>query len=248
MRFEGLITQQVLLMTPLLFVLFQTNQIGSKSWLVWGLISVSSQNFLLHLLPFLFHCSQRTIGCFCFSGYQHSGGVCPFLNFLWACEVRACEVLQYSFDYFTSSHVCAFLAHLPLIWMWQKSNTATHGFNQDLHDYDLMHHKLTKLHDRVLALQEPLTFLPLPPSSFERNTTGWPRNSQQKRPNLREMPRKWFFNSGLFSKKIQLDAEANIRKREHEFLSFAWERFHALVTWSFPHHFKIVSTAQAPAT
>lgn len=103
--------------------------------------------------------------------------------------------------------------------MWLKSNTATHGFNQDLHDYDLMHHKLTKLHDRVLALQEPLTFLPLPPSSFERNTTGWPRNSQQKRPNLREMPRKWFFNSDLFSKKIQFDA---------------WERFHALVTWSFP--------------
>ncbi|KAG5565473.1 hypothetical protein RHGRI_001381 [Rhododendron griersonianum] len=82
----------------------------------------------------------------------------PHTNFVWACET-----LKSSSKPFLTAHINYFLDHLPTIKMWLKQNTAAHGFNQDLHDYELMHYKLSKLHDRVLALED---------YSFELPTTA----------------------------------------------------------------------------
>ncbi|KAI8559431.1 hypothetical protein RHMOL_Rhmol04G0173300 [Rhododendron molle] len=73
----------------------------------------------------------------------------PFTNFVWACET-----LQFSLNSLATAHIHAFLDHSPTIKMWLKQNTTAHRFNRDLHDYEIMHHKLSKLHDRVLALED----------------------------------------------------------------------------------------------
>lgn len=165
----------------------------------------------------------------------------PFLNFTWACEV-----LKFSPDPFPSSHICAFLAHLSTIRMWLKSNTTAHGFNQDLHDYELMHHELSKLHDRVLALQDYTFKLPDTASKqlrkrHNRLSKKFPDREAKFKRKARKMVLQF---RPLLAKKIRLDAEVNTRKQEQDFLTFTWERFHTLVTWSFPHYFKIVSTPQ----
>lgn len=46
----------------------------------------------------------------------------------------------------------------------------------------------------------------------------------------------------LIEKKLKLDEENKVRMKENEFFSFTWARFHALVTWSFPHYFQIIPT------
>lgn len=44
----------------------------------------------------------------------------------------------------------------------------------------------------------------------------------------------------LVDKKIKMDAEEIARDKEHEFMTYAWEKFHVFVTWSFPHYFEII--------
>ncbi|KAI8546770.1 hypothetical protein RHMOL_Rhmol07G0145200 [Rhododendron molle] len=132
----------------------------------------------------------------------------PFLYFLWACEV-----LKFSRNPFPSSHIYAFLAHGPFIRMWLKSNTAAYGFNQDLHDYELMHHELTKLNDSVLALQDYTFELPATASKQIRKR----HNRFSKKFPTREAKFKMKAHlqfRPLLAKKIRLDAEANTRKQE----------------------------------
>ncbi|KAF7137852.1 hypothetical protein RHSIM_Rhsim07G0122600 [Rhododendron simsii] len=115
--------------------------------------------------------------------------------------------------------------------MWLRSNTTAHGFNQDLHDYELMHHELSKLHDTVLALQDYTFKLPATASKQLRKR----HNRLSKKFPTREakFKRKAHLQFGpLLAKKIRLEAEANTRKQEQDFLTFTWERFHALVAWT----------------
>ncbi|KAG5565759.1 hypothetical protein RHGRI_001618 [Rhododendron griersonianum] len=143
-----------------------------------------------------------------------------------------------------TAHIHAFLDHLPTIKMWLKQNTAAHGSNQDLHYYELMHHKLSKLHDKVLALEDYSFELPVMANKYLRKKHNkLSKKFPTKQANFKRRAQQMVLQfRPLLAKTIQLEKEANTRKMEHEFLSYAWERFHDLVTWSFPHYFNIVST------
>ncbi|KAI8571044.1 hypothetical protein RHMOL_Rhmol01G0086500 [Rhododendron molle] len=128
--------------------------------------------------------------------------------------------------------------------MWLKQNTAANEFSQDLHDYELMHHKLSKLHDRVLAFEDYSFELPAMTTRYLRKkhnrlSKKFPTKQAKFKRKAQQMVLEI---RALLAKKIQLEQEASTRNMELEFPSYAWERFHDLVTWSFPHYFKIVST------
>lgn len=72
----------------------------------------------------------------------------PYKNFLWACETLQCATLEQ-----VGSFLHSFLSQLPLLRMWMKNNSAAFGFNQDLHDYEITHDQVTRLHNKIENLK-----------------------------------------------------------------------------------------------
>jgi hypothetical protein len=163
----------------------------------------------------------------------------PYKNFLWACETIQCSVSEH-----TGFFLHSFLSQLPLLRMWMKNNSTTYGFNQDLHDYDIAHDQVTRLHNKIEDLQGKSLGISYDISKELRKKF----KSQRKRNALKlaklEVKAKALVLKirPLIEKKLKLDREAEVRMKEKEFFDFTWAKFHALVTWSFPHYFQVVST------
>ena len=128
--------------------------------------------------------------------------------------------------------------------MWMKTNTAAFVFNQDLHEYEILHDRITRLHNKIEHLKEDSFDTPSGiskrfrrrfKSCLKRNTFKLAK-SEVKAKNLVLKIRP------LIEKKLKFDEEERIRMKEKEFFNFSWARFHALVTWSFPHYFQVIST------
>ncbi|KAI8572321.1 hypothetical protein RHMOL_Rhmol01G0188800 [Rhododendron molle] len=124
-----------------------------------------------------------------------------------------------------------------------------------IHDYELMHHKLSKLQDKVLALEDysfdlPATITRYLRKKHNRLLKKFPTKQAKFKRKVQRMMRE--FKPLLAKRSNWRKKLAQGRKMEHEFLSYAWERFLDLVTWRCPHYFKIVSTlleaSNAPKT
>jgi hypothetical protein len=163
----------------------------------------------------------------------------PYKNFLWACETLQCTTSEQA-----GTFIHSFLSQLPLLRMWMKNNTAAFVFNQDLHEYEILHDRITRLHNKIEHLKEDSfdTSSGISKrlrrrfkSCLKRNTFKLAK-SEVKAKNLVLKIRP------LIEKKLKFDEEERIRMKEKEFFNFSWARFHALVTWSFPHYFQVIST------
>ncbi|KAF7154035.1 hypothetical protein RHSIM_Rhsim01G0137600 [Rhododendron simsii] len=109
-------------------------------------------------------------------------------------------------------------------------------------DYEVHHEKVVKLHNKVLALNHSNWDLPPNPSkTLLKKHQNWLLKKNYKRANLLAKAEKSVMAMRpLINKKIKMDAEEMARDKEHEFLTYAWEKFHVFVTWSFPHYFEII--------
>ncbi|KAF7152333.1 hypothetical protein RHSIM_Rhsim01G0063400 [Rhododendron simsii] len=140
-----------------------------------------------------------------------------------------------------TTHLHGFKSALPLIRLWMKTSTATH-YDPFWVDYEVHHEKVVKLHNKVLDLNH--SNWDLPPNlskTLLKKYQNWLRKKNHKRANLLAKAEKSVMAMRpLVDKKIKMDAEEMTRDKEHEFLTYAWEKFHVFVTWSFPHYFEIV--------
>lgn len=165
----------------------------------------------------------------------------PCKNFLWACETIQCSVSK-----LTGSFLHSFLSQFPLLRMWMRQNSAAYVFNKDLHDYEIAHDQVVKLHNKIEILKGKSLEIPSVISKRLRkkfrSCTKWNAlklakfEIKAKALVLKIRP--------LIEKKLKLDG-AEVRMKEKEFFDFTWAKFHALVTWSFPHYFQIIPTPTA---
>ena len=134
--------------------------------------------------------------------------------------------------------------------MWMKSNTAALGFNQNLHDYEILHGQVIRLHNKMDNLKEKYFERSISVSKRLRKKFG----NHKKRNALKlaklEIKAKTLVLKirPLMEKKLKIDEENKVRMMEKEFFDFTWARFHALVTWSFPHYFQVIPTPTAAST
>ncbi|KAF7152704.1 hypothetical protein RHSIM_Rhsim01G0164100 [Rhododendron simsii] len=125
--------------------------------------------------------------------------------------------------------------------LWMKTNTVAH-YDPFWVDYEVHHEKVVKLHNKVLDLNHSNWDLPPNPSkTLLKKHENWLRKKNYKRANLLAKAEKSVMAMRpLVDKKIKMDAEEMARDKEHEFLTYVWEKFHVFVTWSFSHYFEII--------
>ena len=187
--------------------------------------------------------AKELLAAFAFLGIEILEEGIPYKNFLWACETLQCDIQANAF-------LPSFLSQLPLVRMWMKSNTAALGFNQNLHDYEILHGQVIRLHNKMDNLKEKYFERSISDSKRLRKKFG----NHKKRNALKlaklEIKAKTLVLKirPLMEKKLKIDEENKVRMMEKEFFDFTWARFHALVTWSFPHYFQVIPTPTAVST
>ena len=166
----------------------------------------------------------------------------PCKNFLWACETIQCSVSTLT-GYFLHS----FLSQFPLLRMWMKNNSAAHVFNQDLHDYEIAHDQVVKLHNKIENLKGKPFEIPSGISKrLRKRFKSCAKRNALKLAKLEAKAKALVLRiRPLIEKKLKLDGEAEVRIKEKEFFDFTWAKFHALVTWSFPHYLQVIPTPTA---
>ncbi|KAF7128897.1 hypothetical protein RHSIM_Rhsim10G0117400 [Rhododendron simsii] len=109
-------------------------------------------------------------------------------------------------------------------------------------EYEINHDKVVNLHNKVMELESSTWDLPPNPSkTLFKKYQSWLKTKTHKKAELLAKAEKRVMAMRLLvDKKIKMDAEEMARAKEHEFLTYAWEKFHVFVAWSFPHYFEII--------
>ncbi|KAI8568190.1 hypothetical protein RHMOL_Rhmol02G0178300 [Rhododendron molle] len=161
----------------------------------------------------------------------------PLTNFKWACET----ILMCTIPSTVSYQVHCFLDFLPVIRAWLEANAAAYCFDQDLQDYALVKDRIEKLNHQIQSFQSE-SFEVVPAHADKKLRRCFKRRQMKcpaKEAKLQKKAKALVLSfRPLLEKKLESDAKEDMRKMELKFLQFAWNKFHGLVTWSFPHYFE----------
>ncbi|KAI8559968.1 hypothetical protein RHMOL_Rhmol04G0218200 [Rhododendron molle] len=161
----------------------------------------------------------------------------PLTNFKWACETLVLCTIPSTVSY----QIHCFLDFLPVIRTWLKANAAAYCFDQDLQDYALVKDRIEKPNNQIQSFQSES--FEVVPAHADKKLRRCFKRKQMKRPAKKSLLRRKakalvLSFRPLFEKKLESNVKEDMRKMELKFLQFAWNKFHSLVTWSFPHYFK----------
>ncbi|KAI8529796.1 hypothetical protein RHMOL_Rhmol11G0001500 [Rhododendron molle] len=170
-------------------------------------------------------------------------------NFKWACETLLLCTIPPTATY----QIHCFLDFLPIIRSWLEANAATYCFDQDLQDYALVKDRLEMLNNQIQSFQSES--FEVVPAHADKKLRRCFKQKQMKRPakeaKLQRKAKALVLSfRPLLEKKLESDAKEDMRKMELKFLQFAWNKFHSLVTRSFPHYFenkKVVAQHSDPS-
>ncbi|KAI8567968.1 hypothetical protein RHMOL_Rhmol02G0162600 [Rhododendron molle] len=161
----------------------------------------------------------------------------PLTNFKWACETLVLCTIPSTVSY----QIHCFLDFLPVIRTWLESNAAAYYFDQDLQDYALVKDRIEKLNNQIQSFQSES--FDVVPAYADKKLQRCFKRKHMKRPakeaRLQRKAKALVLSfRPLLEKKLESDVKEDTRKMELKFLQFAWNKFHSLVTWSFPHYFE----------
>ena len=175
--------------------------------------------------------AKELLAAFGFLDFNILEELIPRKNFVWACRT-----ILFDDNHHAVAYMSAFLDYLPLLVKWQTAISKTPKFDSRPQAFAEMHCRIKRHYNKMRNIQETLSEFPYPeylPTRALRK--GYKGNLRKKMKCDRKATNYINKFRPILLAKLKFDEEDELLQKDQAFIAFSWQRFHELVTWSFPH-------------